>query len=53
MDKSHEVDGREREEEELTPEQAFQLLQGWAIKHKEALTGISAVEVVREVREGR
>ena len=47
----HEVIGREREEEAMTPRQAAKCLQDWATKHSKALTGISAVEAVREVRE--
>ena len=51
MDTSPEVTGKEQEEEGMTPEQAFQRLQEWVTKHSKALTGISAVEAVRE--EGR
>ena len=46
----HEVIGREREEEAMTPEQAAKCLQDWATKHSKALTGINAVEAVREAR---
>jgi hypothetical protein len=53
MDTSREVTGREREEEAMTPEQAFQRLQEWVTKHSKALTGISAVEAVRAARESR
>ena len=49
----HEVIGREREEEAMTPQQAAKCLQDWATKHSKALTGINAVESVREVRESR
>jgi hypothetical protein len=53
MDRSREVTGTEWEEETMTPEEAFKRLQKWVTKHSEALTGISAVEAVREMRERR
>ena len=53
MDTSREVTERELEEETMAPEQAFQRLQEWVTRHSKALTGISAVEAVRKVREGR
>jgi hypothetical protein len=37
----------------VTPEQAFHRLQEWVTKHSIALTGISAVEAIREARESR
>ena len=46
----HEVMGREREEEAMTPQQAAKCLQDWATKHSKALAGVNAVEAVREVR---
>jgi YgiT-type zinc finger domain-containing protein len=49
----HEVIGREREEEAMTPQQAAIRLQDWATEHSKALTGINAVESVREARESR
>jgi hypothetical protein len=49
----HEVLGREREEEPMTPQKAAKCLQDWATKHSKALAGINAVESVREVRENR
>jgi hypothetical protein len=51
MDTSGEV--VRREEEAMTPEQAFHRLQEWVTKHSKALTGISAVEAIREARESR
>jgi hypothetical protein len=53
MDTSLEVTEREREDEAMTPEPAFERLQEWFAKHSKALTGISAVEAVRETRESR
>ena len=53
MDTSREVIGREGQEEAMTPQQAAKCLQDWAIKHSKALTGISAVETIREARESR
>jgi hypothetical protein len=53
MDTSREVTERELEEETMAPEQAFQRLQEWVTKHSEVLTGINAVEAVREARESR
>jgi hypothetical protein len=50
MDPSPEVTRRAWEEEEMTPEEAFQHLQEWVAKHSKELTGISAVETVREMR---
>jgi hypothetical protein len=50
MDTSREVTGQEREEETMTPEEAFKCLQEWVTKHSKELTGISAVEAVREMR---
>jgi hypothetical protein len=53
VDTSGEVGRREEEEEVVTPEQAFHRLQEWVTKHSIALTGISAVEAIREARESR
>ena len=53
MDRAREVAGTEWEEEALTPKQAAKCLEDWAAEHSEALTGISAVETVREARESR
>jgi YgiT-type zinc finger domain-containing protein len=53
MDTSPDVSGREHEEETMTPEQAFARLQEWVAEHSKALTGISAVELVREMRQSR
>ena len=53
MDISGEVDRRDEEEEAMTPEQACQRLQEWVAKHSKALTGITAVEAIREARESR
>ncbi len=50
MDTSPEVTGKEREEETMAPEQAFERFQEWVAKHSKELTGISAVDVVREMR---
>ena len=49
----HEVIGRAREEDAMTPQQAAKRLQDWATKHSNALTGISAVEAIREARKSR
>jgi YgiT-type zinc finger domain-containing protein len=35
----------------ITPEEAAKDLEAWAARHREALIGISVVEVVREARE--
>lgn len=53
MDRSREVIERGVEEEAMTPEQAAKCLEDWATKHSKALTGISAVEAIREARESR
>jgi YgiT-type zinc finger domain-containing protein len=53
MDTPHDVIGREREKEAMTPQQAAKGLQDWATKHSKALTSISAVEAIREARESR
>jgi hypothetical protein len=53
MDTYREVNGREGEEDAMTPQQAAKRLQDWATKHSKALTGINAVESVREARESR
>ena len=53
MEISPEVTGKEQGEEAMTPEEAFQRLQEWVAQHSEALTGISAVEAIREARESR
>jgi YgiT-type zinc finger domain-containing protein len=53
MDTPHEEIGREREEEAMTPQQAAKGLQDWATKYSKALTGINAVESIREARESR
>jgi hypothetical protein len=53
MDTYRKVIGREGEEEAMTPQQAAKCLQDWATKHSKALTGISAVETIREARESR
>lgn len=53
MDTPHEAIDREREEVAMTPQQALQRLQDWATKHSKVLTGINAVESVREARESR
>ena len=50
MDTSPDGIGKEWEEEAMTPEQAFQRLQEWFTKYGKALTGISAVDAVREMR---
>ena len=50
MDRSPEVTRKEQEEEAMTPEEAFERLQEWVAKHSKELTGISAVDVVREMR---
>ena len=47
------MQAQRREAEGMTPEEAAKGLQDWATRHSEALAGISAVEAVREVREGR
>jgi hypothetical protein len=41
------------EEVAMTPQQAAKCLQDWGTKHSKALTGISAVETIREARESR
>lgn len=51
MDTSSEVTGKEQEEVGMTQREAFQRLHEWVKKHGKALTGISAVEAVREARE--
>jgi YgiT-type zinc finger domain-containing protein len=51
IDTPSEMTGREREEETMTPEQAFERLQEWVTKHSKALTGINTVEAIREARE--
>jgi YgiT-type zinc finger domain-containing protein len=53
MDTSREVMGRGEEEDPMNPERAAKYLEDWATKHSKALTGISAVESVREARESR
>jgi YgiT-type zinc finger domain-containing protein len=53
MDTSREVMGRGEEEEAMDPERAAKCLEDWATKHSKALTGISAVEAIREARESR
>jgi YgiT-type zinc finger domain-containing protein len=53
MDTSREVMGRGEEEDTMNPERAAQCLEDWATKHSKALTGISAVEAIREARESR
>jgi YgiT-type zinc finger domain-containing protein len=53
MDTSREVTGRGEEEDTMDPERAAKCLEDWATKHSNALTGISAVEAVREARESR
>jgi hypothetical protein len=53
MDTSREVRGRGEEEDTTHPERAAKCLENWATKHSKALTGISAVEAIREARENR
>ena len=53
MDTSGGVMGRVEEEVTMTPERAAKCLEDWAAKYSNALTGISAVETVREARESR
>jgi hypothetical protein len=49
---SHEGIERSQAEGTMTPEEAAKGLEAWAARHHEALLGISAVELVRETREG-
>jgi hypothetical protein len=53
MDTSGEVMGRREGEDIMNPERAAQCLEDWATKHSNALTGISAVEAIREARKSR
>jgi hypothetical protein len=53
MDTSTEMTGKEKTVGTMTPEQAFAGLQEWVTEHGNALTGISAVEAVREIRDRR
>jgi YgiT-type zinc finger domain-containing protein len=53
MDTSRGVMGTGEEEEAMDPERAAKCLEDWATKHSKVLTGISAVEAVREARESR
>jgi hypothetical protein len=53
MDTPHEVIGSGGKEVAMTPQQGAKGLQDWATKHSKALTGISAVEAIREARESR
>jgi hypothetical protein len=53
MDTSREVMGRGEKEDTMNPERAAKALEHWATKHSKALTGISAVEAIREARESR
>ena len=50
MDTSREVTGEEWEEEVMTPEEAFKRLQEWVAQYSKELTGISAVDAVRQAR---
>jgi YgiT-type zinc finger domain-containing protein len=53
MDTPRDVIGRGGEEIAMTPQQAAKCLRDWATKHSKALTGINAVESIREARENR
>ena len=53
MDTSPEVTGKEQEEVGMTQGEALQHLQEWVKKHSKALTGISAIEAVKEARNSR
>ena len=53
MDTSRQVMGRGEGEDTMNPERAAKCLEDWATMHSKALTGISAVEAIREVRKSR
>jgi hypothetical protein len=53
METPRDVIGRGGEEIAMTPQQAAKCLRDWATKHSKALTGINAVESIREARENR